>query len=282
MRIPKDYIVPAIVTVLLHAVLMLWLAADFVSTDNKTHKPPKTIVANLVSAKDLQKAPKKIAPVAKPRPKPKPAPKPKPKPEPKEKPKEKPAAKPKPKVDEQAIALKKKKAADAKAKAQADADAKAKKEREAKQQAAKDKAERERVERERQQQLQKEREQTLLQQALADELAVEEQYQQDQADEQNAMSYMAAIKAAVEANWSRPASARNGMEVLLLIEMVPTGNVTSVSVLKGSGNTSFDLSAVAAVNKAERFPELQELPSRVFEQYYRRFNLLFKPEDLRL
>ena len=33
--------------------------------------------------------------------------------------------------------------------------------------------------------------------------------------------------------------------------------------------------------KAERFPELQNVPSRVFEQNFRRLRLLFKPEDLR-
>lgn len=280
MGVSKDYIVPVGVAVCLHAVLMLWLASDFTSTDNKVHKPPKTIVANLVSAKDLQKAPKKIKPVAKPKPKPRPKPKPAPKP------KEKPKAKPKPKVDEKAIALKKKKAAEARAKKQREAKEKAAKEKAAKEKAAREKAERERKERERQKQLQKEREQALLQQALADELEAEEQYQaaqaQAQADEQSAMSYMAAIKAAVEANWSRPANARNGMEATLIIELVPTGAVVSVSVVESSGSAPFDSSAVAAVKKAERFPELQELPSRVFEQYYRRFKLLFKPEDLRL
>ena len=41
------------------------------------------------------------------------------------------------------------------------------------------------------------------------------------------------------------------------------------------------LGAINAVQKAERFPELQDLPTRVFEQNFRRFTLLFKPEDLR-
>ncbi len=61
----------------------------------------------------------------------------------------------------------------------------------------------------------------------------------------------------------------------------PTGEVVSVSVLKSSGNTAFDRSAINAVEKAGSFPELQNLPSREFEKSFRRFRLLFRPEDLR-
>ena len=81
--------------------------------------------------------------------------------------------------------------------------------------------------------------------------------------------------------WSRPPSARNGMEALLQIQLIPTGEVVSVSVLKSSGNAAFDRSAINAVQKAASFPELQSLPTREFEKTFRRFRLLFRPEDLR-
>jgi TonB family protein len=81
--------------------------------------------------------------------------------------------------------------------------------------------------------------------------------------------------------WSRPPSARNGMEVLLALQLIPTGEVVSVTVVKSSGNTAFDRSAVNAVQKAEQFPELKDLPPREFEKTFRRFRLLFRPEDLR-
>ena len=48
-----------------------------------------------------------------------------------------------------------------------------------------------------------------------------------------------------------------------------------------SGNSAFDRSAINAVEKAGSFPELQNLPTREFEKTFRRFRLLFRPEDLR-
>ena len=59
------------------------------------------------------------------------------------------------------------------------------------------------------------------------------------------------------------------------------GEVVSVQVLRSSGNSAFDRSAVNAVEKAGAFPELQQLPGREFEKTFRRFRLLFRPEDLR-
>lgn len=99
--------------------------------------------------------------------------------------------------------------------------------------------------------------------------------------EEMAASYAALIQQTVINYWSRPPSARNGMEALLQIQLIPTGEVVSVSVLKSSGNAAFDRSAINAVEKAGSFPELRSLPAREFEKTFRRFRLLFRPEDLR-
>lgn len=99
-----------------------------------------------------------------------------------------------------------------------------------------------------------------------------------QADAEVAQSYRQGIYQAVVANWSRPPSARNRMEAKLLVELVPTGDVVSVTVVESSGNVAFDRSAEAAVRKARRF-EVPKEPE-VFERYFRRFTLLFRPEDL--
>jgi colicin import membrane protein len=114
--------------------------------------------------------------------------------------------------------------------------------------------------------------------------AVQEEEQQVEATataEEMAASYIGLIQRTVINYWSRPPSARNGMEALLQIQLIPTGEVVSVSVLKSSGNTSFDRSAINAVEKAGSFPELKNLPAREFERTFRRFRLLFRPEDLR-
>jgi len=102
----------------------------------------------------------------------------------------------------------------------------------------------------------------------------------DAADEEAviAQSYRYGVYKLVVANWSRPPSARNNMEAKMLVELVPTGDVVAVTLLASSGNDAFDRSAEAAVRKARRFEVPME--SKLFERYFRRFTLLFRPEDL--
>ena len=71
------------------------------------------------------------------------------------------------------------------------------------------------------------------------------------------------------------------MECELSIQLIPTGEVVSVTLVRSSGNPAFDSSAINAVQKAGAFPELQNLPSGEFEKSFRRLTLIFKPEDLR-
>lgn len=98
------------------------------------------------------------------------------------------------------------------------------------------------------------------------------------ADEPATLSYIDGIYRAVVSHWSRPPSARNDMEARLRVELIPTGEVISVTVISSSGNSAFDRSAEAAIRKARRF----EVPSetRLFERQFRSFVLLFKPQDL--
>ena len=94
-------------------------------------------------------------------------------------------------------------------------------------------------------------------------------------------SFVSLIQRTVVNYWSRPPSARNGMECELSIQLIPTGEVVNVILVRSSGNSAFDSSAINAVQKAGAFPELQNLPSREFEKNFRRLTLIFKPEDLR-
>jgi len=95
---------------------------------------------------------------------------------------------------------------------------------------------------------------------------------------QIAQSYRAEIYELVRKNWSRPPSARNGMSARLLVELIPTGEVISVTVVEGSGNAAFDQSAQQAVRQARRFAVPDD--NAQFERYFRRFYFLFQPEDL--
>ena len=93
------------------------------------------------------------------------------------------------------------------------------------------------------------------------------------------------VRDRIAGNWSRPPSARRDMQVELQIRIVPTGQVMGVAVTRSSGNPAFDQSAITAVERAGRFDRLQELARKdplLFEEYFRKFTLVFKPEDLRL
>jgi TonB family protein len=116
---------------------------------------------------------------------------------------------------------------------------------------------------------------------LAQSMESEDATQVSVTAEQMAASYAALIRDTVTSYWSRPPSARNGMQALLELQLIPTGEIVSVSVVKSSGSTAFDRSALNAVDKAGSFRELKNLPNREFEKSFRRFQLLFNPEDLR-
>ena len=84
-------------------------------------------------------------------------------------------------------------------------------------------------------------------QALAELLSDTTDYQQAVADTQGdqvAGSLDDLIVKLVSDNWTRPPSARNGMSVEVLIEMLPDGTMTNASVARSSGDSAFDGSAV--------------------------------------
>lgn len=99
-------------------------------------------------------------------------------------------------------------------------------------------------------------------------------------DDEKAMAYVSQIQWEIIENWSRPPSARNGMETILRVRLVPTGEVVDVKVEESSGNDAFDRSAILAVRKSGRFVVPSD--SLRFERDFRVFTVLFRPDDLRL
>jgi colicin import membrane protein len=239
---PRIVLRPALATLVLHGLMLYMLTVNWSGMEREVIK--------------VQPAPKvinaRLVDVSefRPKPKPKPKAKPKTKPKPVAKPKPKPVVKPKPKP-----VAKVKPAAKPVAKPE-----------------VKPKAEPRITEQELA---------AIARADLSQAMAEEEQMQATVTADEMAASFAALIQQTVINYWSRPPSARNGMEALLAIQLIPTGEVVSVSVLKSSGNTAFDRSAINAVEKAGSFPELQNLPTREFEKTFRRFRLLFRPEDLR-
>lgn len=86
----------------------------------------------------------------------------------------------------------------------------------------------------------------------------------------------------VSQQWRRPPSARNGMSVEVLIEILPDGTITNASVTRSSGDSPFDNSAVQAVRNVGRIAEMQQLDRATFDRLYRQRRAVFKPEDLGL
>jgi colicin import membrane protein len=249
---PRIILRPALTTLVLHGCMLYLLTANWSGHDTQVVKvtpAPKVINARLVDVSEFQ-----------PKPKPKPKPQAKPRPKAKPKPKSQPVAKARPVVE---------------AKPRPVAKATPRPAAKTKPQPKPEVSPEPRI---------TEQELAAIARAdLAKAVAEEEQVQASATAtaQEMAASYAALIQQTVVNYWSRPPSARNGMEALLAIQLIPTGEVVSVSVLKSSGNTAFDRSAINAVEKAGSFPELQNLPSREFEKTFRRFRLLFRPEDLR-
>jgi colicin import membrane protein len=131
--------------------------------------------------------------------------------------------------------------------------------------------------------LKKKREQEAQEEKRRQEAARQEQEKHlaDSADDANVKSYSELIRERVEQNWSRPPSARTGMVCEFVIDMLPNGQVVSVTLTKSSGNAAYDASAEQAIKRVERFTEIKNVPIDVFERYFRRFKFVFNPEDLR-
>jgi colicin import membrane protein len=124
--------------------------------------------------------------------------------------------------------------------------------------------------------------QELLAQEAAQQLADEEAQQQLEEDEVITNSYIAIIVQTITNRWSRPPSARNGMEVTVAMQLTPNGEVVDARVIKSSDDSAFDRSAIGAIKKIELFPEIKNMPNRVFEAEFRNLKLVFRPEDLLL
>lgn len=239
----RQYALPVLMALVLHAVLGFWLRGVWQPNDTESNIfKPKIVHSTLLV----------LEPKAAPKPPPKAVPKPA-QAAPKPAPAKSEPAQPKPAVEKPPVP-------------------------EAEVEAARERARREAA---REEALRQQRLQTLAEASFMNSLEDEsvDLAEAASADEEAlAQSFRFGIYQKIVANWSRPPSARNGMQARLQVELVPTGEIVAVMLLESSGSGAFDQSAESAVKKARRFEVPKE--SAIFEQYFRRFTLLFKPEDL--
>lgn len=242
MGLLKTYTLPLLLALVIHAALAFALYRGWT---------PQTTLSAVVTPKVVNAKLVVLEPKAQPKGKPaqkKPAP-----------PKSPIIKKPSPKKTDPTIAAKKKAAADKKAK-----------------DVAEQKAREALLERQRLERLAAlgDLAKTNLEQSIAEEVQSLNDIEYDEA----AQSFRAGIYEQVRKNWSRPPSARNGMQARLLVELIPTGEVISVTLVESSGSSAFDRSAEQAIRQARRFAVPAE--NSTFEKYFRRFYFLFQPGDL--
>jgi colicin import membrane protein len=83
------------------------------------------------------------------------------------------------------------------------------------------------------------------------------------------------IRQKVERNWVRPAGWTKGMECVVRVRLIPTGEVVQATVARSSGNPAFDRSVENAVYKASPLPLPED--KGLFE-HFRELELRFRPE----
>ena len=89
--------------------------------------------------------------------------------------------------------------------------------------------------------------------------------------------YSYLIQRQVRENWKRPKNINQSLKTEIQINLVPTGEILSASVIKSSGNKAFDESAMSAILKVKSFEGLT-MQMQLFDQHFRKFTLVFTPE----
>ncbi|MDC0545560.1 TonB C-terminal domain-containing protein [Gammaproteobacteria bacterium] len=90
-------------------------------------------------------------------------------------------------------------------------------------------------------------------------------------------NFSSIIKSQVMDNWKRPSQLKFNLRTEIQIILVPTGEIVSASIIKGSGNLAFDESALTAISKVKSFEGLS-MQMSLFDQHFRNFILIFSPE----
>lgn len=97
-------------------------------------------------------------------------------------------------------------------------------------------------------------------------------------DFEKVMYFSSVIRDQIMSNWREPKSSRVGLKTEFIISLVPTGEVIDVSLTKSSGDKAFDQSALLAINKVNRFYDL-EMPRKLFDENFRKFTVVFSPKE---
>jgi colicin import membrane protein len=107
------------------------------------------------------------------------------------------------------------------------------------------------------------------------EQALQAQLAEEQA--QHALSqYIPHIQAKIQRNWLRPPGSSAGLSCLILVKLIPGGEVVDAKVVRSSGDPLFDRSVETAVLKASPLPLPQD--TALFK-HFREIQFIFIPDE---
>ena len=89
--------------------------------------------------------------------------------------------------------------------------------------------------------------------------------------------YSSLIKNQVMENWKSPSNINPNLKTEIEITIVPTGEITSSTIIQSSGNNNFDESAMRAISKVKSFEGLN-MQMNIFDEHFRNFILIFSPD----
>lgn len=114
-----------------------------------------------------------------------------------------------------------------------------------------------------------------------DKVAKKKQQEQEQKrikrEQQQIAKYKSLIKSYVTNKWILPASYRKGMKCVVLVRLIPSGDVAGVRFVVRSGNAAFDNSVEMAINKASPLP-LPKSSEGLYENF-REVEIVFDPNE---
>ena len=290
----------------LHLLLFVFLVIGVRCTPQM--KPPPVIEALVITGQNQEgklKTEPPPPPVEEPEPEPEPVPEPTPEPEPVPEPEPKPEPEPEPeppppdpaiekrkqeeaerKLQEERVKreqgikrqaeIQRKKAEEERKKKEAEEERKKKEdERKRKEEEERKKKEEERKRKE-EERKRKEEEQRRLKQMMEDELSREAEARAEAARIGEVQKTWAQqLNEHIRSRWLRPPGLPQGLRCQVRIEILPNGEVVSVTIIRSSGNPAFDVSVENAVYKSSPLP----LPSdpKAFERV---LEPIFTPESL--
>lgn len=120
-----------------------------------------------------------------------------------------------------------------------------------------------------------------LQRKLAEEQAAQARAQAEQVSQAVIGDIQSYIQALLQDRWVMSSTARNGMEAVVAIHLLPSGEVDQAYIHTSSGDTLFDQSALEAVKSVGRFSRVAEVEPLLFERRLRTILVKFRPEGLR-